>query len=86
MFSFVYRGRTGSLVEYWNFLNEEKMAIATRYITTMKSIEEDSSNKSSSTGSYTIMNEVASLYASLGRFLKDLGLMEEVCRFPSILT
>uniref|UniRef100_H2YTG2 Nephrocystin-3 n=1 Tax=Ciona savignyi TaxID=51511 RepID=H2YTG2_CIOSA len=65
---FYSRGHASELVSMWNYLNEEKSSISSKYRKEIKKME--SSNSVS-------MEEVASMYESLGRFLKDLGIMDE---------
>nr|CAB3264423.1 nephrocystin-3-like [Phallusia mammillata] len=68
------RGRACEIVRLWNYLNEEKRTIAQEYANALKLAE---SNASSGRSDDVTMNDVAQMYQSLGRFLKDLGLMEE---------
>ncbi|XP_076823328.1 nephrocystin-3-like isoform X2 [Clavelina lepadiformis] len=68
------RGRASELVGLWNFLNEEKQAIATYYNDALKQLETTWNQQNNKLHS---MTEVAHIYEAFGRFLKDLGLMEE---------
>ena len=63
-------GRNSEVVELWTYLNEDKQAITKYYTSELRKME--------SSGS---MAEVAQMYQSFGRFLKDMGLMEEVLCF-----
>ena len=60
------------MVELWNYLNEDKQAIAKYYYSELRKME----NKTH--GQMIQMTEIAQMYQTLGRFLKDMGLMEEV--------
>lgn len=69
------RGRACEIVRLWNYLNEEKKTIAQEYANSLKQAE---STASSGRGKDVTMGDIAKMYQSFGRFLKDLGLMEEV--------
>ncbi|XP_075403038.1 nephrocystin-3 [Tenrec ecaudatus] len=62
------RGHFAELLSYWQFVGKDKSAMATDYFDSLKQFEESCDGEES-------MICLADLYETLGRFLKDLGLL-----------
>lgn len=69
--SFVIRGHFAELLSYWQLVGKDKIAMATEYIDALKQHEKLCEGEESVTC-------LANLYETLGRFLKDLGLLNQV--------
>uniref|UniRef100_A0A8C5JYZ6 Nephrocystin-3 n=1 Tax=Jaculus jaculus TaxID=51337 RepID=A0A8C5JYZ6_JACJA len=62
------RGHFAELLSYWQFVGRDKSAMATEYFDSLKLYEKNCEGEESLTC-------LADLYETLGRFLKDLGLL-----------
>lgn len=72
MFScYVIRGHFSELLAYWQFVGKDKVSMAAEYCDALKEFERNCENEES-------MSRLANLYETLGRFLKDLGLLSQV--------
>ncbi len=67
----VLRGHFSELLTYWQFVGKDKCSMATEYFDSLKEFEKTCESEQS-------MSQLASLYETLGRFLKDLGLLSQV--------
>lgn len=67
------RGRFRELLHYWNVIGEDKSNMAKAYLTATKQMED-------AVGQYNglvSLPEIADLYETLGKFLKDLGQLNQ---------
>ncbi|XP_058150944.1 nephrocystin-3 [Dasypus novemcinctus] len=64
------RGHFAELLSYWQFVGKDKSAMAAEYFDSLKQYEKDCEGEES-------MICLADLYETLGRFLKDLGLLSQ---------
>lgn len=64
------RGHFAELLSYWQFVGKDKGAMATEYFESLKQYENCEGKEN--------MLCLADLYETLGRFLKDLGLLSQV--------
>lgn len=64
------RGHFAELLSYWQFVGKDKGAMATEYFESLKQYENCEGEEN--------MLCLADLYETLGRFLKDLGLLSQV--------
>ncbi|KAM9600951.1 nephrocystin-3 isoform 4-T8 [Trichechus inunguis] len=64
------RGHFAELLSYWQFVGKDKSAMATEYFDSLKQYEKNCEGEEN-------MNCLADLYETLGRFLKDLGLLSQ---------
>ncbi|XP_077864035.1 nephrocystin-3-like [Saccoglossus kowalevskii] len=64
------RGRCAELIRYWQYVGADKTTMATAYLNTIKKCEE-------MIGGLITLPRIAEIYETLGRFLKDLGLLKE---------
>ncbi|XP_051784773.1 nephrocystin-3 isoform X1 [Erpetoichthys calabaricus] len=62
------RGHFSELLNYWQFVGKDKCSMAAEYFETLKHFEKNCEGEES-------MKKLADLYETLGRFLKDLGLL-----------
>lgn len=65
------RGHFAELLSYWQFVGKDKSAMAAEYFDSLKQYEKNCEGEES-------MICLADLYETLGRFLKDLGLLSQV--------
>lgn len=65
------RGHFSELLAYWQFVGKDKVSMAGEYCDALKEFERNCENEES-------MSRLANLYETLGRFLKDLGLLSQV--------
>lgn len=65
------RGHFSELLAYWQFVGKDKVAMAAEYCEALKEFERNCESEES-------MSRLANLYETLGRFLKDLGLLSQV--------
>ncbi|XP_021027460.1 nephrocystin-3 [Mus caroli] len=63
------RGHFAELLSYWQFVGKDKGAMATEYFESLKQYENSEGEEN--------MLCLADLYETLGRFLKDLGLLSQ---------
>ncbi|XP_061877660.1 nephrocystin-3 isoform X2 [Entelurus aequoreus] len=61
------RGHFSELLAYWQYVGKDKSSMATEYFDALKHYEKNCASEDS-------MRNLANLYETLGRFLKDLGL------------
>lgn len=66
-----YRGHFAELLSYWQLLGKDKNSMAAEYFSSLKLFEKSCEREES-------MVSLADLYETLGRFLKDLGLLSQV--------
>lgn len=59
------------MLSYWQFVGKDKSAMAAEYFDSLKQYEKNCDGEES-------MICLADLYETLGRFLKDLGLLSQV--------
>ncbi|MBZ3877413.1 Nephrocystin-3 [Sciurus carolinensis] len=64
------RGHFAELLSYWQFVGKDKSAMATEYFDSLKQYEKNCEGEEN-------MICLADLYETLGRFLKDLGLLSQ---------
>ncbi|XP_068092377.1 nephrocystin-3 isoform X2 [Hyperolius riggenbachi] len=64
------RGRFAELLSYWQLVGKDKTAMASEYFDALKQYEKSCEGEES-------MTCLADLYETLGRFLKDLGLLSQ---------
>lgn len=64
------RGHFAELLSYWQFVGKDKSAMAAEYFDSLKQYEKNCADEES-------MIRLADLYETLGRFLKDLGLLSQ---------
>ncbi|XP_072268408.1 nephrocystin-3 [Pyxicephalus adspersus] len=64
------RGHFAELLSYWQLVGKDKIAMATEYFDALKQYEKSCDGEES-------MTCLADLYETLGRFLKDLGLLNQ---------
>ncbi|XP_076147214.1 nephrocystin-3 isoform X1 [Alosa pseudoharengus] len=64
------RGHFSELLTYWQFVGKDKVSMATEYFESLKCYEQTCETEDS-------MRRLANLYETLGRFLKDLGLLTQ---------
>ncbi|KAL1006822.1 hypothetical protein UPYG_G00077600 [Umbra pygmaea] len=64
------RGHFSELLAYWQFVGRDKTSMATEYFDSLKQYEKSCESEDS-------MTQLANLYDTLGRFLKDLGLLSQ---------
>uniref|UniRef100_A0A8D1EYE7 Nephrocystin-3 n=1 Tax=Sus scrofa TaxID=9823 RepID=A0A8D1EYE7_PIG len=64
------RGHFAELLSYWQFVGKDKSAMAAEYFDSLKQYEKNCDGEES-------MICLADLYETLGRFLKDLGLLSQ---------
>ncbi|XP_072808987.1 nephrocystin-3 isoform X2 [Vicugna pacos] len=64
------RGHFAELLSYWQFVGKDKSAMAAEYFDSLKQYEKNCEGEES-------MICLADLYETLGRFLKDLGLLSQ---------
>ncbi|KAJ8376758.1 hypothetical protein SKAU_G00073380 [Synaphobranchus kaupii] len=62
------RGHFSELLAYWQYVGKDKSSMATEYFDSLKLYEKSCESEDS-------MTRLANLYETLGRFLKDLGLL-----------
>lgn len=65
------RGHFAELLSYWQFVGKDKSAMAAEYFDSLKLYEKNCEGEEN-------MMCLADLYETLGRFLKDLGLLSQV--------
>lgn len=73
-----FRGHFSELLTYWQFVGKDKVSMATEYFESLKCYEQTCETEDS-------MRRLANLYETLGRFLKDLGLLTQVLNHKDIL-
>lgn len=66
-----HRGHFAELLSYWQFVGKDKSAMAAEYFESLKRYEKNCDGEEN-------MICLADLYETLGRFLKDLGLLSQV--------
>ncbi|MGH0123466.1 UNVERIFIED_CONTAM: hypothetical protein FKN15_011981 [Acipenser sinensis] len=64
------RGHFSELLSYWQFVGKDKSSMAAEYFDSLKHYEKNCEGENS-------MTRLADLYETLGRFLKDLGLLSQ---------
>uniref|UniRef100_A0A8C1BJY6 Nephrocystin-3 n=1 Tax=Cyprinus carpio carpio TaxID=630221 RepID=A0A8C1BJY6_CYPCA len=64
------RGHFSELLAYWQFVGKDKCSMAIEYFDSLKEFEKTCESEQS-------MSRLADLYETLGRFLKDLGLLSQ---------
>ncbi|KAG7488498.1 hypothetical protein MATL_G00034700 [Megalops atlanticus] len=64
------RGHFSELLSYWQYVGKDKSSMATEYFDSLKHYEKSCESEDS-------MTRLANLYETLGRFLKDLGLLSQ---------
>ncbi|XP_048121940.1 nephrocystin-3 isoform X4 [Alosa alosa] len=64
------RGHFSELLTYWQFVGKDKVSMATEYFESLKCYEQTCETEDG-------MRRLANLYETLGRFLKDLGLLTQ---------
>ncbi|KAK1173639.1 nephrocystin-3 isoform X2 [Acipenser oxyrinchus oxyrinchus] len=64
------RGHFSELLSYWQFVGKDKSSMAAEYFDSLKHYEKNCEGEDS-------MTRLADLYETLGRFLKDLGLLSQ---------
>ncbi|XP_028826650.1 nephrocystin-3 [Denticeps clupeoides] len=64
------RGHFSQLLAYWQYVGKDKVSMATEYFDSLKCFEQSCEGEDS-------MSCLATLYETLGRFLKDLGLLSQ---------
>ncbi|XP_022522676.1 nephrocystin-3 [Astyanax mexicanus] len=64
------RGHFSVLLTYWQFVGKDKVSMAAEYFEALKQFEQSCESEES-------MSKLANLYETLGRFLKDLGLLSQ---------
>ncbi|XP_047667244.1 nephrocystin-3 isoform X3 [Tachysurus fulvidraco] len=64
------RGHFSELLAYWQFVGKDKVSMAAEYCDALKEFERNCESEES-------MSRLANLYETLGRFLKDLGLLSQ---------
>uniref|UniRef100_A0AAR2J234 Nephrocystin-3 n=1 Tax=Pygocentrus nattereri TaxID=42514 RepID=A0AAR2J234_PYGNA len=64
------RGHFSELLAYWQFVGKDKVSMAAEYFDALKEFERGCESEAS-------MSKLANLYETLGRFLKDLGLLSQ---------
>ncbi|XP_056594291.1 nephrocystin-3 isoform X2 [Triplophysa dalaica] len=64
------RGHFSELLAYWQYVGKDKSSMATEYFDSLKEFEKTCDSEQS-------MCQLANLYETLGRFLKDLGLLSQ---------
>ncbi|XP_066539574.1 nephrocystin-3 isoform X2 [Hoplias malabaricus] len=64
------RGHFSELLAYWQFVGKDKVSMAAEYFDALKEFERSCESEES-------MSRLANLYETLGRFLKDLGLLSQ---------
>lgn len=69
------RGHFAELLSYWQFVGKDKGAMATEYFESLKQYGNYEGEEN--------MLCLADLYETLGRFLKDLGLLSQVTSMDS---
>lgn len=69
-----YRGHFSELLSYWQFVGKDKSSMAAEYFDSLKHYEKNCEGDDS-------MTRLADLYETLGRFLKDLGLLSQVVNY-----
>ncbi|PVD37428.1 hypothetical protein C0Q70_00018 [Pomacea canaliculata] len=62
------RGRCAELISYWQYIGKDQASMAEAYFTAVKTLEDN--------GQITLP-KIADMYEILGRFLKDLGLLNQ---------
>lgn len=67
------RGRCAELISYWQFITADKNSMAQAYFTATRKMEEVVGQN----GGLITLPRIADMYESLGRFLKDLGLLNQ---------
>ena len=67
------RGRSGELISYWQYLGGDKQQLSQVYFDAAKSME----SMVGQFGGFVTFEKIANVYEALGRFLRDLGLLEE---------
>lgn len=65
------RGHFSELLSYWQYVGKDKTSMASEYFDSLKRYENSCESQDG-------MTKLASLYETLGRFLKDLGLPSQV--------
>lgn len=73
IFFLFFRGHFSELLTYWQFVGKDKVSMATEYFESLKCYEQTCETEDS-------MRRLANLYETLGRFLKDLGLLTQVLK------
>lgn len=74
----VLRGHFSELLAYWQFVGKDKCSMATEYFDSLKEFEKSCESEQS-------MSQLANLYETLGRFLKDLGLLSQVMQTKRLM-
>ncbi|XP_023605301.1 nephrocystin-3 isoform X3 [Myotis lucifugus] len=69
-FTMQLRGHFAELLSYWQFVGKDKSAMAAEYFDSLKQYEKNCEGEEN-------MMCLADLYETLGRFLKDLGLLSQ---------
>uniref|UniRef100_A0A8C7VV09 Nephrocystin-3 n=1 Tax=Oncorhynchus mykiss TaxID=8022 RepID=A0A8C7VV09_ONCMY len=64
------RGHFSELLAYWQYVGKDKSSMATEYFDSLKHYEKSCASEDS-------MIRLGNLYETLGRFLKDLGLLSQ---------
>ncbi|XP_062848041.1 nephrocystin-3 [Trichomycterus rosablanca] len=64
------RGHFSELLAYWQFVGKDKVSMSAEYFDALKEFEQNCESEES-------MTRLANLYETLGRFLKDLGLLSQ---------
>ncbi|XP_036420581.1 nephrocystin-3 [Colossoma macropomum] len=64
------RGHFSELLAYWQFVGKDKVSMAAEYFDALKEFERGCESEEK-------MSKLANLYETLGRFLKDLGLLSQ---------
>lgn len=70
-FPYYNRGHFAELLSYWQLVGKDKSSMAAEYFNSLKEYEKSCEGEKS-------MLCLADLYETLGRFLKDLGLLSQV--------
>lgn len=73
----VLRGHFSELLAYWQFVGKDKVSMSAEYFDALKEFERNCKSEES-------MARLANLYETLGRFLKDLGLLSQVQTFAML--
>ncbi|MBN3308032.1 NPHP3 protein, partial [Amia calva] len=66
----LHKGHFSELLAYWQYVGKDKSSMASEYFASLKEYGKSCESQDS-------MTRLASLYETLGRFLKDLGLLSQ---------
>ena len=68
-----FRGRCGELIGYWQHLGVDKITMSEAYYKTLKTME----GMVGQFNGLVTLPRIANVYEALGRFLRDLNLLNE---------